>query len=182
MDQIINRANNFRNFDDYEALLNLDENIVQSVPQRIIDNLPIANFTEGNRANFSEDNLACTICMCQFELEEEYMICPCLHRFHTECIKEWFNRRNTCPNCKDRILDHFEAACPNDMEGAMDPCQDSMAQSRGGASIGNFQAFNIAQNSIMRHHNDHNFVLEEEKSDDDEDLYNRQRQILNVQG
>lgn len=49
MDQIINRANAFRNFDDYEALLNLDENIVQSVPQRIVDNLPIANFTEGNR-------------------------------------------------------------------------------------------------------------------------------------
>ena len=32
IDHIVNRANNFRNFDDYEALLNLDDNIVQSVP------------------------------------------------------------------------------------------------------------------------------------------------------
>jgi hypothetical protein len=28
IDTIVNRANNFRNFDDYEALLNLDDNIV----------------------------------------------------------------------------------------------------------------------------------------------------------
>lgn len=28
MEQIVNRANAFRNFDDYEALLNLDDNIV----------------------------------------------------------------------------------------------------------------------------------------------------------
>lgn len=38
------------------------------------------------------------------------MILPCLHRFHCECIKEWFKRRNTCPNCKDRVTDHFENA------------------------------------------------------------------------
>lgn len=37
IDHIVNRANNFRNFDDYEALLNLDDNIVQSVPQRYIE-------------------------------------------------------------------------------------------------------------------------------------------------
>jgi hypothetical protein len=37
IDHIVNRANNFRNFDDYEALLNLDDNIVQSVPQRFIE-------------------------------------------------------------------------------------------------------------------------------------------------
>ncbi len=28
LDQIINRSNGFRNFDDYEALLNLDDNII----------------------------------------------------------------------------------------------------------------------------------------------------------
>ena len=35
IDQIVSRANAtnaFRNFDDYEALLNLDDNIVQAVP------------------------------------------------------------------------------------------------------------------------------------------------------
>lgn len=32
IDQIVNRANAFRNFDDYEALLNLDDNVFQIVP------------------------------------------------------------------------------------------------------------------------------------------------------
>jgi hypothetical protein len=37
IDHIVNRANNFRNFDDYEALLNLDDNIVQSIPLKYIE-------------------------------------------------------------------------------------------------------------------------------------------------
>ena len=110
MDHIVNRANAFRNFDDYEALLNLDDNIVMSVPDRIIQALPLARFTEFNRENFSEENKSCTICMCPYEIEEEFMILPCLHRFHSACIREWFGRRNTCPNCKDHIMEHFDGA------------------------------------------------------------------------
>lgn len=68
IDHIVNRANNFRNFDDYEALLNLDDNIVQSVPQKFIDQLPKSAFTELNRENFTEENKSCTICMCPYDL------------------------------------------------------------------------------------------------------------------
>ena len=35
------------------------------------------------------------------------MILPCLHRFNTSCIKEWLHKEETCPNCKDNILSHF---------------------------------------------------------------------------
>lgn len=89
-------------------MLNLDDNIVQSVSETVLKSLPVANFTENNRANFSEENKSCTICISRYELDEEYMILPCLHRFHSECIREWFARRNTCPNCKDRVMEHFE--------------------------------------------------------------------------
>ncbi|CDW82135.1 zinc finger protein [Stylonychia lemnae] len=95
-------------FDDYEALINLDEDVVQSVPDRLVGMLPISKFTQNNLQNFSEENKSCTICMSSYELQEEYMILPCLHRFHSECIKEWFQRRNTCPNCKDRVCEHFQ--------------------------------------------------------------------------
>jgi hypothetical protein len=84
-----NRPNAFRNFDDYEALLNLDENVVTALPDRYLNELPVSRFTEGNRENFTEENKSCTICMCHYEIEEEYMILPCLHRFHSSCIKEW---------------------------------------------------------------------------------------------
>lgn len=111
IDHIHRAANVFRNFDDYEALLNLDDNIIQSVPEHVILSLPTAKFTENNKENFSEENKSCTICMYPYEIDDEYLILPCLHRFHTSCIKEWLGRRNTCPNCKDRINDHYEQQC-----------------------------------------------------------------------
>ena len=95
------------NLDNYEALINLDENVTRPVPKQLIDLLPNTKFTQGNKENFSEENKSCTICMCPYELDEEYLILPCFHRFHSECIKEWLNRKNTCPNCKDNICEHF---------------------------------------------------------------------------
>ena len=44
----IDGGDDSRNFDDYEALINLDEDVVQSVPQKLIDLLPISKYTEGN--------------------------------------------------------------------------------------------------------------------------------------
>ena len=96
-----------RGDENYEALINLDENVVRPVPPNLIRLLPIAKFTLVNKENFSEENKSCTICMCQYEVDEEYMILPCLHRFHPECIKEWLGRKNSCPNCKDKICEHF---------------------------------------------------------------------------
>lgn len=55
---------NQRNFNDYEALLNLDEHIVHAVPDKLLQLLPCSKYTEGNKANFSEENKFCTICMC----------------------------------------------------------------------------------------------------------------------
>ena len=113
----------------------------------------MANFTEGNKTNFSEENKSCTICMCQYELDDQYMILPCLHRFHNECIKEWFARRNTCPNCKDRVMDHFEEEGSGILNSS---CRLSMT--------GN--GINIADHRLMQRNEEHNFVLEEEKSED----------------
>ena len=45
----------------------------------------------------------CTICQFNYEVEEEYIILPCLHRFHFECVAEWFKRKNTCPICKRKV-------------------------------------------------------------------------------
>lgn len=187
IEQIVNRANAFRNFDDYEALLNLDDNVVMAVPERIVQALPVAEFTEGNRENFSEENKSCTICMSQYELKEEYMILPCLHRFHTDCIKEWFNRRNTCPNCKDRIMDHFEgsAAChPRNPSDQLE-CHNPMMR----FTTDGIGRINIAESSVMMRGgaDEHNFIFEEEKSDNDEEESDdtgrgRFRRVQYVQG
>lgn len=46
--------------------------------------------------------------MSQYEVDDMYLLLPCLHRFHIECVTEWFKRKNTCPNCKDNVCQHFK--------------------------------------------------------------------------
>lgn len=46
--------------------------------------------------------------MSQYEVDDIFMVLPCLHRFHNECVGEWFKRKNTCPNCKDNVSEHFK--------------------------------------------------------------------------
>jgi hypothetical protein len=56
-----------------------------------------------------EDN-KCTICMSEYELQEEVTTLPCcnshvVHFFHTPCIQEWLSRSQLCPMCKLNIQD-----------------------------------------------------------------------------
>ncbi len=87
----------------YEDLLELDSNVRRPVAAHVVNYLPVSKFTLGNKQNFPEAYQSCTICMCQFDINDEYMILPCLHRFHSTCIRPWFEQRNTCPNCKAKV-------------------------------------------------------------------------------
>lgn len=71
----------------------------------MIEMLPKSEFTEANAANFSEENKQCAICQFCYEVKEKYIILPCLHRFHTECVSTWFERKNTCPICKRKVAE-----------------------------------------------------------------------------
>ena len=89
--------------DEYEDLLELDEDIVDPVPEELLRQLPTSEFTAANLENFSEENKGCSICQCNYEVKEKYIILPCLHRFHSECVSTWFERKSTCPICKRKV-------------------------------------------------------------------------------
>ena len=36
-------------------------------------------------------------------MNKPYMITPCLHVFHSECLEEWFKMKKECPNCRTEI-------------------------------------------------------------------------------
>jgi hypothetical protein len=61
-------------------------------------------FNKLERLKYSDDflNNTCTVCMCDFEKDEDVLRLPkCMHIFHEECIKPWLCKTNKkCPICK----------------------------------------------------------------------------------
>jgi hypothetical protein len=70
------------------------------VQKELLDALPVIKFTQANQANFSDENKLCTICQMNYEVGDEFLMLMCLHRFHKDCIQNWFEMRDTCPICK----------------------------------------------------------------------------------
>lgn len=44
----------------------------------------------------------CVICMNNFE-DQDYLVTPCNHYFHTECLQQWMNEKHECPTCRNQI-------------------------------------------------------------------------------
>ena len=49
------------------------------------------------------NNKDCIICMEEFKNNEKIICLPCIHSFHSECIKSWFEGHNECPICKYKL-------------------------------------------------------------------------------
>lgn len=52
----------------------------------------------------SEDRIECAICMNTYAHEDEIMVLPCLHWFHSTCGREWLDKRPECPLCQTDVL------------------------------------------------------------------------------
>ena len=46
----------------------------------------------------------CTVCLADFEVDDQYSTMPCQHSFHPTCIETWLAIRNTCPCCRYQLL------------------------------------------------------------------------------
>jgi len=42
----------------------------------------------------------CTICLSDFEAQEELRVLPCGHAFHCDCVDQWLTLHGNCPNCR----------------------------------------------------------------------------------
>ena len=50
-----------------------------------------------------EENKKCMICLENFCPNEQVTALPCIHLFHTQCIKKWMEKKRECPICKLRL-------------------------------------------------------------------------------
>ena len=39
---------------------------------------------------------------------ELYMLTPCSHIFHAECLEKWFEFKKECPNCRISMKEYLE--------------------------------------------------------------------------
>ena len=57
---------------------------------------------EGQEEKKEEEEEAdkCTICLSEFEVEEDVRRLPCFHLFHVECVDQWLGQNKRCPICR----------------------------------------------------------------------------------
>ena len=68
----------------------------------------LVKFNMNSNFNLREDD--CSICLDEFMLNGIFntdrklsIACKNDHVFHTECINEWKNKKNTCPKCRQKL-------------------------------------------------------------------------------
>ncbi|CAO1405442.1 unnamed protein product, partial [Diamesa tonsa] len=54
-----------------------------------------------------EDSEKCTICLSQFELDNDVRRLPCMHLFHRDCVDQWLVTSKHCPICRVDIETHL---------------------------------------------------------------------------
>lgn len=58
----------------------------------------------------------CSICMSRFKLKKNMTILKCKHKFHDDCITQWFNKSVTCPICRSNMLNTKVGKLENDLK------------------------------------------------------------------
>ena len=54
----------------------------------------------GEEEEEEEEADKCTICLSEFEQEEDVRRLPCMHLFHVECVDQWLGQNKRCPICR----------------------------------------------------------------------------------
>mmetsp|Transcript_30893 Transcript_30893/g.49984 ORF Transcript_30893/g.49984 Transcript_30893/m.49984 type:complete len:241 (+) Transcript_30893:164-886(+) len=90
-------------------------------PQLPMVFVPIPSFpyAKPSETQDSDDN-TCSICINDYQVNEELRALPCAHVFHRDCIDPWLKGKPTCPLCK---LDLVEEAVsvPSDTDIPSEP-------------------------------------------------------------
>ncbi len=66
--------------------------------QHILNELPETQIDDVNKLDPEKRN--CVICLEDFKDKEKTIALPCIHVFHSDCIKSWLGSHNCCPTCK----------------------------------------------------------------------------------
>ena len=65
----------------------------------------------------------CTICLSEFEVDEDVRRLPCMHLFHVECVDQWLSQNKRCPICRSglKILGLYQISRHSDVRPFLFP-------------------------------------------------------------
>ena len=69
--------------------------------QQILDELPETKIDDVTKLDPEKKN--CVICLEDFKNGDNATVLPCIHLFHSECVKNWLKTQNCCPICKFKL-------------------------------------------------------------------------------
>eukprot|EP01084_Bolivina_argentea_P056629 103589_1 len=79
------------------------------VTARFVNRLPTIKYKHNTEdiVDHGDDamdlNKSCRICLEYYEDGEELRFLPCFHKYHKECVDQWFQMSSKCPICKTSI-------------------------------------------------------------------------------
>ncbi|KFK39312.1 hypothetical protein AALP_AA3G228600 [Arabis alpina] len=88
----------------YEELLALGEFVgteSRGLSADKIASLPSKRYKEGDNQNGT--NESCVICRLDYEDEDDLILLPCKHSYHSECINNWLKINKVCPVCSAEV-------------------------------------------------------------------------------
>ena len=77
------------------------QNINSKLDPKLLNNLPSSKIK--NKSKILLDIKTCVICLQEYKPREYITSLPCIHFYHTNCIKTWLLSKNECPICKFKV-------------------------------------------------------------------------------
>ena len=98
----------FRNENIFNNRLNQINRRIQLIrnnSRRVNNNVSLPETKLDNISSFDSEKKRCLICLCDYIIGDKVINLPCIHMYHSECIKSWLNSHDSCPLCKIKISD-----------------------------------------------------------------------------
>ncbi|KAJ4894078.1 E3 ubiquitin ligase BIG BROTHER-related [Raphanus sativus] len=88
----------------YEELLALGDIVgteSRGLSADMIASLPSKRYKDGDNQNGT--NESCVICRLDYEDDDNLILLPCKHSYHSECINNWLKINKICPVCSAEV-------------------------------------------------------------------------------
>jgi hypothetical protein len=82
------------------------EDVVVPLAKEDFNKLQVEKFKNITKETIKKDvDTQCTICVDEFDKEDDVIITPCKHLYHKQCIEKWCEQSVFCPVCKQDFRD-----------------------------------------------------------------------------